>query len=191
MPAFYRLALYLGFEIRAYSMEMAGVAVCALLLVYTVDQPTRLRLLLLGTTCAAFLGSRYSFVFCAAALLVDLAVGLRWRGESAGAAAVRLATVALPLTLVGCGIVWITLRRQIWSEMVGGVVGIAAPAYVQGSVPGSESASPELLFSNLISLPALPITIAVVPLLLLIHARWKRRAGDCLVGEFPAGLVAL
>ena len=64
----YPAALYFALEIRAYSMEMAGVAVGALALAHFRERPTRARAALLGVTCAAFLTSRYSFIFAALAL---------------------------------------------------------------------------------------------------------------------------
>jgi hypothetical protein len=60
--------LYFALEIRAYSMEMAGVAVGALALEYFHERPSAPRALLLGSISAGFLTSRYSFLFAALTL---------------------------------------------------------------------------------------------------------------------------
>jgi hypothetical protein len=67
VPLLYPAAVYFGFEIRAYSMEMAGVAVGALVLVHGLERPSFRRLSLLGLVCAVFLTSRYSYIVFIAA----------------------------------------------------------------------------------------------------------------------------
>lgn len=75
LPCLYPAARYFGLEIRAYSMEMAGVALAALALVLVRERPSTGRAALLGIVCAAFLSSRYSFVFVVAALAVAFCFG--------------------------------------------------------------------------------------------------------------------
>ena len=74
-PMLYPAVLYFALEIRAYSMEMAGLALGVLALVLRRERPSVARALLVGLTCAVFLSSRYSFA------LVTLALaGAYWQG---------------------------------------------------------------------------------------------------------------
>ncbi|MDR3563142.1 MAG: hypothetical protein P4N59_17150 [Negativicutes bacterium] len=61
-----------GFELRAYSMEVAGIVASLFWLIKTLEHPTRSNLAALGVTAAFFLGSRYSFVIAVVAIGVVL-----------------------------------------------------------------------------------------------------------------------
>ena len=162
VPLLYPAARYFGFEIRAYSMEMAGVAVAALLLALAAERPTLPRLALLGTVLAAFLSSRYSFAFTVAAVAVALVWVGRRRGDSLAATATRLAVVALPVAVAGSAITWVTLRLQRWPDMREGPLGVSAPIYTRGAVLGASADMSGLLRADLIAPAALPITLAIV-----------------------------
>ena len=173
VPLLYPPALYFAFEIRAYSMEMAGVAVAALLLALAVERPTMLRLTLLGVACAAFLSSRYSFAFVVAGVGVALAYAWLRRGDRLAMVAGRLAVVALPVMAADAVIAWVTLRHQMWPDMKEGLLGVSAPIYTRGAVLGGGADTLELLRTNLLAPVALPISLAIVPLLAV-----RRRGRD-------------
>ena len=170
VPSLFPSALYFALEIRAYSMEMAGIAVGALLLALAVERPSPHRAALLGLTCAVFLTSRYSFALAAAALVVAL-----WSG-SAGrvvgrALRAQMAAAALPIAVVGALIAGIMLPRQLWPEMHGGALGLTSPAYTRDGVLLFAPDAPALLLRNLLSPVALPITLAIV----VVLGVWARR----------------
>jgi len=158
VPFFYPAALYFGFEIRAYSMEMAGVAIGVLALVHALEKPSVGRASLLGVTCAAFLTSRYSFVLFAAVLSF---VFWRASGRHPDGRVTRWPqrlAVLLPVLLSAAAVWWITLRHQLWAEMAGGWLGIVSPAYTRGSVLGHGANDLDLVWRNLFSPAALPLT---------------------------------
>ena len=162
VPLLYPATLYFGFEIRAFSMEMAGVACVALLLVLALEKPSLSRLAALGLTCSAFLTSRYSFIFTVAGLVAavfSVSVHQRLGGKKI---ARRLAVVVLPIAVVGVGIASVIMVRQMWPEMKGGGVGLSAPTYTHRSVLGDVPNAGALVFRNLFSPAGLPSTIAVL-----------------------------
>ncbi len=185
-PMLYPQILYFSFEIRAYSMEMAGIAVCALLLLLAIDHPSWPRLALLGTVCAAFLSSRYSFVFCVAAILAVFTYALWRRGDPLGVTARRLVVFLLPVVAVGLMIVSVTLRRQIWPEMTEGLLGISAPVYAQTAFSRPDADVLATLYVNLLSPIAIPITVAAALFLVLL---WRERgqSGDLRAERSDAG----
>jgi len=170
VPSLFPSALYFALEIRAYSMEMAGIAIGALLLVVALERPSPRRSAQLGLACAAFLTSRYSFALAAAALLVALWSGSA--GRVAGRARrSRMAAAALPIAVVGAAVAGIMLPHQLWPEMHGGALGLASPAYTRDGVLLFAPDAPALLRRNLLSPVALPITLAVV----VVLVGWARR----------------
>jgi len=145
-------------------MEMAGIAIGALLLVLALEWPSPRRAALLGLACAAFLTSRYSFVLNAVALLVAL-----WSG-SAGRVAGRtlraqMAAAAGPIAASGAAIAGIMLRHQFWPEMHGGMLGLSSPAYTHSEVLLYAPHVAALLARDLLSPTALPVTLAIVVVL--------------------------
>jgi hypothetical protein len=187
-PLLYPAARYFGFEIRAYSMEMAGVAVAALLLALAVERPSLPRLALLGTALAAFLSSRYSFAFTVAAVAVALAWAWLRRGDGLAATATRLAVVALPVALAGTAIAWVTLRLQRWSDMREGLLGVSAPIYTRGAVLAATPDLPGLFRADLIAPAALPITLAIV---LFLAGRRRRDRVSPEVGALYVMVLAV
>lgn len=182
VPLLYPRALAFAFEIRAHTMEMAGIAMAALLLVWAVERPSPARLALLGGTCAAFLASRYSFAFPVAAVFLVLAVVWANRRTPIVEAAMRLAIVAAPVLAVSATIAAVILRRQLWSEMRSGVLGLAAPVYTRRSLLTLDANGLDLLLHNLFSLPALPVTLCALALLARRRVwGWLRRDAE------PAG----
>jgi len=162
VPLLYPAARYFAFEIRAYGMEMAGVAVVALLVARAAERPADWRLALLGLAGAGFLSSRYSFALVLAAAALALAWTWLTRRDAPRAVARRLAVAALPVAAAGAAIVWVTLRVQMWHEMRQGPLGLAAPVYTRAAVLDDSPDPIGLLAANLLAPAALPITLALV-----------------------------
>ena len=188
VPSLFPSALYFALEIRAYSMEMAGIAIGALLLVLAIERPSSGRAVLLGLACAAFMTSRYSFVLTAAALLVAL-----WSGSagriSGRALRVQMVAAALPSAVVGAAIAGIMLPHQLWPEMHGGALGLSSPVYTHGGVLRFAPNVPALLVRNLVSPVALPITLAIVVVVVVWARRIAARPGH-VQADPAAGLPA-
>ena len=178
VPSLYPAALYFGFEIRAYSMEMAGVAIGALALMHALEKPSWARASLLGVICAAFLTSRYSFVLFTAALCFAFWRAGAQRPDRPVTDVQRLLAVLLPVFLAAAAVWWITLRHQLWAEMAGGWLGVVSPAYTRASILGHGANDFELLWRNLFSLAALPVTACA-----LVVALLRRRVYASLQGS--------
>ncbi len=189
VPALVPAALYFGLEIRAYSMEMAGIMLGALLLAGAVERPSPRRAALLGLVCAAFLTSRYSFVLAAAALLVALLGGCAGRVTGRTLRA-QMAAAALPIAVSGAAIAAIMLPRQLRPEMHAGALGLSSPAYTHGGVLAFAPDVPALLARNLISPAALPITFAIVLVLVASARRLAARPGGDRPRPDAAGAAA-
>jgi len=194
----YRGALYFGFEIRAYSMEMAGVAVGTLLLVHALEKPSFARLSLLGLTCGACLSSRYSYIFFIAALCCAWWYASTRRQDDLWTRSRQLLVILLPVFAAGIAIVYVTLYHQLWPEMRGAQLGIAAPIYTRTFVLGAGADVLSLLHSNFLSLPALPITAVLIAFLFLRRpvytALARHRVGselDRVRGRFEALYVII
>jgi hypothetical protein len=175
-PMLYPAVLYFALEVRAYSMEMAGLALGVLALLFAWERPSVASALLLGLTCAVFLSSRYSFA------LVTLALaGAYWQGCARKAPravrARRLLALLLPGLAVALGVWWVTLSRQLLPGMTSGPLGIASPEYTRAAVLGRGAHELVLLRRNVLSPEALPITACVLVALLL-----RRRAYAWLKG---------
>jgi hypothetical protein len=175
-PSLYPAFLYFAFEIRAYSTEMAGVALGALALDFFHERPSTARALLTGAVCAAFLTSRYSFIFAAAALAAAL-----WRAcprEAGRRTALRsVAAFVLPIALMALPVWWMTLSFQLRPTMNGGPLGIASPAYTRGAVLLHGANDLQLILRNLLSPPALPITLAILAAASVRRRVYARLAG--------------
>lgn len=68
------MALGYGFELRPYSMEVAGIVASLFFLMKAVHRPSRANLILLGLVCSFFLTSRYSFIIDIVSIAVVLFV---------------------------------------------------------------------------------------------------------------------
>jgi len=190
VPMLYPAALYFAFEIRAFSMEMAGVAVGALGLVMAMERPSTARLALLGVVCAAFLSSRYSYALFAAGLCLAAFTGLVRHGIGVVAATRRMLALVAPLAAAGAGIVAVTLRHQVWPEMHGGALGLTSPVYTRAAVLGEGTGGTGLLATNLVSAAALPITVAIA-FFLLLRRYFNRALAPRGGGERPGDRLGL
>jgi hypothetical protein len=177
LPLAYPSFLYFATEIRAYSMEAAGVLAGAYWLDRAIHQPGSFASLALGMVCAFFLGSRYSFVLVTAAIATVFLLHT-WRRLRAGSATGwRDAAEFLVPLMAGAAIIYgLTLTTQIDIWLQGSVVAHGAPDYVKAHVLGrlDLSGALALVAVNTLSPAALPITTASLLCLLLILARNAR-----------------
>ncbi len=179
IPLLYPDVLYFGFEIRAYSMEMAGIVLGTLALHEALQRTSWPRAFLLGVTCALFLTSRYSFALSVAALSVVYARFSLPARASLRSYAARIAALAVPVVAVAGLVGWLVLRQQLWGEMKQGDLGLVAPTYTRSSVLRFTPDVAALLFRNVLSPAALPLTAAMVflPLRPTLYRMLARRLG--------------
>src|SRR5262245_2711393 len=181
----YRLVLSFAFEIRAYSMEIAGVVATGYALHRVVRDPSHVNHLVLGLVCSVGLWSRYSFVVVAAAALGALAcarAGTLGRGRDE---LEKLACLLVPFLNSGALIYRVMLRYHAGGLRAreahpSSAVAIQAPDYVRHWVlrgqPLAELAA--VLRENFLSGPALPITLTLGVLALGLVVRRRRALTD-------------
>lgn len=195
MPLLYSRIPYFGLENRAYSMEMAGIVGGLVLLLLAMRKLTWWSFLLLGMYCAAFLSSRYSYIYFVACLFLALVF---FKPGGSGAASTRYylntALCALPIALSALTIYFLMLSDQLWPEMRGTTaLGISAPVYTQGSVLKDTPDLSSLVWRNTLSLDAVPITTAIVYYLFVrrwLH-NWLRKQSDSGVDQTVATGVSV
>jgi len=189
VPLGYGQWLYHASEIRAYSMELTGVIAAAYLLDRALHSPTRSSAFVLGSSCALFLTSRYSFALVTAAAVVTYVIFARRSWLRAGIAfRAGLLELIFPLVIAAGLIYALTLSTQADFWLKGSAVS-GAPDYVATHVLARQSwhGRGVLLLRNFLSPAAWPITLATTILLLsrLVPARnpegwWSRviRSGE-------------
>jgi len=199
VPAAYPLLLDYATEVRAYSMEVAGIAIGCIMLDRARSRPDLWTAFLAGVVFALFLGSRYSYgLFAAAAFLALAAMTLT--GESGGGkrqALARLGAFAAPIAIAAAVIYVEAFRPQYVFRMTP-----AEGAYLQyfsATTAAGKSWDQVLamLASNLLSLPAVTLTLfALLGAARLAPPRWRERLradrlapGDAMFGVLV--LVAL
>jgi hypothetical protein len=192
MPLAFTQVLYFAFEIRAYSMEVAGVVAVGYVLHRAVRAPSLGNHVALGVVCAVFLGSRYSFVVVVLAAVLALVSVRVWRLGRLRDEIENLAGLLVPILNSGAMIYRFTLRHHLAGGLgatAGSPGAIQAPQYVKawvlrGQPPATAAA---VLWENLASPAALPVTLAVAGLAVWPLARrwpWMQRwPGAC---SFPA-----
>jgi len=172
-PSLFPPVLYFAFEIRAYSMEMAGVAVGALALAWFHEKRSATRTFCAGLACAAFLTSRYSFLFAALALAV--ALWLACPREGAGRPPLRyVLAFAVPAGVIAAPLWWVMLGHQLQPGMRAGVLGLSSPGYTRAAVFLHGADDLHLLLRNLLSPTAVPLTAALFAAFVRGRA-WRRR----------------
>ena len=168
---FFDIILYHAVEIRAYSMEFAGVMAMLLGTRVALERKKAGWFLVLGLAAAAFMTSRYSFVFVVAATGITLALFLvRDDATRAAARIAMFAWFAAPTIAVGGLILVFSLHPQIDVWLGGSLVHSGAPDYVSHTVlagkPFAEWVS--LAARNLFSWQAIPLTLVTVMGIVLI-----------------------
>jgi hypothetical protein len=176
VPLAYPLLLYHATEVRAYTMEFAGVAIGCLFLQWAATRLTVGSLALTGIALAAFMTSRYSYSIFAAAACLAL-VPVLWR-SSPGSRGERLRRfVALGAPVFGGALF---IAANLWlqrARFTGGFADYLGSATAAGKSAGVLATS---LGANLLSPVALPVTCAAI---VLAWRRWLTRP--------PAGLLGI
>lgn len=173
VPTLYPMLLVFATELRAYSMEFAGIAVGCALIDRIALEPTSDRLLLIaGATFGFFLTSRYAFGLFTAAAAFGLILACHWRRRAA-LPTTRLAdlpAMAVPMMAVALLIARYALWPQFWNRIH--YHGGAMLEYFASTTAATKSATEILraLADNLFGPGGLPITLAaVVGLLVLLQ----------------------
>ena len=185
IPLAYHQVLAFAFEIRAYSMEVAGVVAVGYVLHRVVRAPSFGNHLALGCVCAVFLWSRYSFVVVTAAAVFALAGARLWSLGRLRDEAENAAGLLVPILNSGALIYRVALRHQAGTAL-GGPSGrpgaMQAPEYVRTWLLSGQPPSVvvAVLRENFLSPPALPIALAVVGL-----AVWPWARGWALLARWP------
>lgn len=174
IPLAYGQVLAFAFEIRAYSMEVAGVVTVGFLLHRVVRSPSFGNHLALGSACAVFLWSRYSFVVVTAAALLALLSARAWTVGRVRDEIENLAGLLVPILNSGAMIYRIAFRHQLgWgADGPGG----RAPEYVKSWVLSGQpvAVAAAIVRENVLSPPALPITLALAGLAVWpLARRWS------------------
>lgn len=182
VPLAYPLILYHATEVRAYSMEFAGVAIGCLLL-QRLPAASVGRLAATGGLLGVFMGSRYSYAIFVGAACLALREGVL-SGRSGDGPAWPRRYLALALPIVACtGLVTLLgLGLQKWRMTYehGGLIRYMEPVTAAGKTISQLGWA---LAKNLLSLSALPLTVA--SLVTLIPARFRVGAGWLGFGAVP------
>jgi hypothetical protein len=190
VPALYPLLLDYATEVRAYSMEFAGVIVGCALIDRLLRRPGISTFLACGTIFGLFLTSRYSFgLFAAAASLT-----LIWSSQNSSGRTVRPLDVlafAGPIACSSAVIFVLALRPQYRGRITyngGELVQYLADATAAGK---SASKIVAMAGTNLFSPPGIPLTLAAtIGLFILIPVGWRERVGFGRVSAFDDSLAA-
>lgn len=186
----YGLVLSFAFEIRAYSMEIAGVIAAGYALHRVVRDPSLVNHLVLGVVCSVALWSRYSFVVVAGAALGALACVRAGTLDRSRVELEKLACLLVPFLNSGALIYRFMLRyhaghagqlRRGGPNPIGPAEAtIQAPDYVKYWVLRGQSFGTlaTVLRENFLSPPALPITLTLGALALWPLVRHRRALTD-------------
>lgn len=177
VPALYPLLLDYASEVRAYSMELAGVIIGCALMDWLRQRPGISASLGCGLIFGFFLTSRYSFALFATAACLSLAWSLL--GTSPGSKAARLNVLAFTAPIAGSAAIifvlalWPQYRVRI-TYHDGELVQYLANATAAGKSAGEIAA---MAWTNLFSPSGIPLTLAaLIGLLALTPTRWRTQA---------------
>jgi hypothetical protein len=178
-PAAYPMLMNYANEVRAYSMEFAGVICGCLVLDMLLEDPRPRRCLIGGAVIGVFLSSRYSYVIFAVAVSVVFLLQLLASHAIPASARAKVAVrFFAPLACIGIVILlkgfWPQYKLRI-SYNNGELLGYLAPYMASGT---SLSQILQTLGSNLFSLSALPLTVIPMAALALGRRRADKAAGS-------------
>jgi hypothetical protein len=174
VPAAYPMLMNYANEVRAYSMEFAGVICGCLVLDLLLEAPRPRRCWIGGVVIGIFLSSRYSYAIFAAALSVVFLLSLASRPAPASARARWALFFFAPLVCVGVVIFlkgFLPQYKLRISYKDGELLGYLTP-YMASEMSFSQIS--QMLRKNLFSLSALPLTVGSMAALLFR----RRRADD-------------
>jgi hypothetical protein len=157
IPFAYDPILYYAFEIRAYSMEVAGIIWGVLALSRVFKRPEINNFFVLGLVCALFMWSRYTYtIFVASACFAGLVFILKIPERSRNKIIYRSFAFLVPVAVSLLLIYRFSLRAQLARGMGRG--------YMEQWMLHGKSLAESLKFFqiNFLSNLALPITIALL-----------------------------
>jgi hypothetical protein len=180
VPLGFPLLLYHATELRAYTMEFAGVAVGCLLLHRLWPVVTVPGLALLGVALAVFMSSRYSYTIFVASVCLVLVPSVWSEGGRNGRARLwRILALGGPVAAGAAFILvnlWLQHARMTFEG--GRLIDYLVPSTAAGK---SARDLVRAATANLLSPVAIPVTVAA--LVALVPAGWRAR--------LPAGLRSL
>lgn len=171
LPLLFDPAMYFATEIRAYAMEMAGIAVGTFVLIRVFRHPSIKNLLILGFVCASFLTSRYSYIVFVGSVCCSYFVFVIGEPKERRLRSVLIFSgFLLPVLACGLLIYHFTLSRFFEYSLAKTATNLLAPDYVQGWILKGKTfrESLNLFKDNFLSLYSLPILLAILVLIL----RW-------------------
>jgi hypothetical protein len=179
VPAAYPLLLDYSVEVRAYSMEFAGVVMGCLMLARLLEQPRIPSALIAGTVLGFFMTARYSYTLFAAAACIALA--LAWRKRQSRFA--LLAAFTAPLVVSGALILFLTFLPQYQARISyqgGALIAYLRPATSSGKSLGQLAT---MAATNLLQPAGFPLTLlALSGLIAFIPSSSRDRTG---IGSIP------
>jgi hypothetical protein len=179
IPAAFPILLNYSIEVRAYSMEFAGITIGCLLLALLIQQPTIRLALISGTVFGLFLTSRYSYALFVAAAVIGLTVALPKRiPESRLAAWKPLLAFLAPLAMLSIGILFVLVIRQ-YNDRIS-YQGGAMLEYLRGMTAQGKTFGElaKVAAYNLTHLASLPLTLmACVGIYAALPGKWRERWG--------------
>lgn len=171
VPAAFPLLLDYSVEVRAYSMEFAGVVFGSLMLARLLRAPGFRSALLTGSVFACFLTARYSYFLFTAAVGITLAFG--WRNKRPLS---LLAGFVAPLAVSGVLILVVTFLPQYRARISyegGALLAYLRPATAAGKSAGELAA---MAAANLLHPAGLPLSLlALLGVTALVTSSWRDR----------------
>jgi hypothetical protein len=177
VPALFPLLLDYATEVRAYSMEFAGICLGALCVARLIERPTVGRALVAGFVIGVFLSSRYSYVLFAAAVCASLIwVALAQRPTGRASVLSLALAFAAPLLAIGGLLARYPVRLQYKLRIAhegGDYLAYLDPLKATGKSAADIAATAA---GNLLHPAAAPLTaLALIGVAALIAPAWRHR----------------
>lgn len=162
VPFLFPTFVHYAYEVRAYSFESLGVLTTVLLLNHLRTHPSQKSYLLLGLFLSLFMTSRYGFLFIIAGSTLCAGELLLREKISKAEKAIRLASVAVPILIMGTLIYQLSYSHQshVWLGAANQVIG-QGPPHVQDYLLKNQSWRQILttIRLNLFTWPMIPLTL--------------------------------
>jgi len=182
LPFAFDPVLYHAFEIRAYSMETAGIVLGSFFLARFFNRPIFSNLLLLGISCGLFMWSRYTYIVFVLAAFCSCLYFLFTKPEDERKRLVSLSPAFLvPVIVSGALLCYVSL----WYHLHHGMgLDYMSKWMVKGK--GIDDTL-EFIKINFFTLPALPVTAALLAFFFLrpfLHRYFPRFYNDTFNANF-------
>ncbi len=191
VPASFPLLLDYANEIRAYSMEFAGVIWGCLVLDLLLENPRRGRCFAGGLVLGIFLSSRYSYALVAAAISAVFLCATALQPAPASIRLQRILFFLAPLAAIGLAILIGSLLPQYHARIQadgGRMIDYLAPHKASGA-GGAEILG--RLARNLFSPAALPLTMGAVAACLILRGRPERSLALSRASQYFVAFLAV